>query len=234
TLACRQGTEVDVATAQQPGKILHEVRAAGMEMADAHLPPVYYGTIDATPLWIELLHAARAAGLEDPVLEELRPALEGAATWLLEHADADGDGLLEYLDESGHGLANQGWKDSGDSIRFADGSLASGAIALAEVQGYAYAAALHAAERLEGPALHRPIGSPLCRVAAAAAAGLGRRTEGEVPPRVLVRGRAGPVRGPRARRHQAPGRRRRLEHGPSAGHRAPRARPGADRRGPAD
>src|SRR5699024_475416 len=76
TLARRQGTEVDVATAQQPGKILHEVRAAGMEMADAHLPPVYYGTIDATPLWIELLHAARAAGLEDPVLVELRPALE--------------------------------------------------------------------------------------------------------------------------------------------------------------
>src|SRR5699024_11440372 len=87
TLARRQGTEVDVATAQQPGKILHEVRAAGMEMADAHLPPVYYGTIDATPLWIELLHAARAAGLEDPVLVELRPALEGAATWLLAHAD---------------------------------------------------------------------------------------------------------------------------------------------------
>ena len=153
TLARRQGTEVDVATAQQPGKILHEVRAAGMEMADAHLPPVYYGTIDATPLWIELLHAARAAGLEDPALEELRPTLEAAATWLLEHADADGDGLLEYLDESGKGLVNQGWKDSGDSIRFADGSLASGTIALAEVQGYAYAAALHAAELLEDPAL---------------------------------------------------------------------------------
>lgn len=149
TLAARQGTKVDVETAEQPGKILHEVRAAGMEMGETHLPPVYYGTIDATPLWIELLHETRAAGLPDQDLAALRPTLEGTATWLLEHADADGDGLLEYLDESGTGLANQGWKDSGDSIRFADGSLATGTIALAEVQGYAYAAALHAADLLE-------------------------------------------------------------------------------------
>ena len=149
TLAARQGTHVDIGTAQQPGKILHEVRAQGMEMADSHLPPVYYGTIDATPLWIELLHETRGAGLADAVLEELRPALVSASRWLLEHADADGDGFLEYLDESGHGLANQGWKDSGDSIRFADGSLAEGTIALAEVQGYAYAAALHAADLLD-------------------------------------------------------------------------------------
>lgn len=152
TLARRQGTQVEIETAQQPGKILHEVRAAGMEMADSHLPPVYYGTIDATPLWVELLHDARRAGLDDEVLAELGPTLESAARWLLEHADADGDGLLEYIDESGHGLANQGWKDSGDSIRFADGSLAEGTIALAEVQGYAYAAALHAADLLEDPA----------------------------------------------------------------------------------
>ncbi|HJC68616.1 MAG TPA: amylo-alpha-1,6-glucosidase [Candidatus Brachybacterium intestinipullorum] len=149
TLAARQGTRVDVRTAEQPGKILHEVRAAGMEMGETHLPPVYYGTIDATPLWIELLHETRAAGLPDADLAELRPFLEAAATWLLEHADADGDGLLEYIDESGQGLANQGWKDSGDSIRFADGSLASGTIALAEVQGYAYAAARHAADLFE-------------------------------------------------------------------------------------
>lgn len=149
TLAQLQGAERSIETAEQPGKILHEVRAAGMKMPGSHLPPVYYGTIDATPLWIELLHDARMQGLDDSVLTDLRPVLEAAATWLLEHADADGDGLLEYIDESGHGLANQGWKDSGDSIRFADGSLAEGTIALAEVQGYAYAAALHAAEMLE-------------------------------------------------------------------------------------
>ncbi|GAA1312855.1 glycogen debranching N-terminal domain-containing protein [Brachybacterium tyrofermentans] len=149
TLARHQGTIVDVETAQQPGKILHEVRAQGMDMVETRLPPVYYGTIDATPLWIELLHDARRAGLDDAVLAELRPALEAASLWLLEHADADGDALLEYLDDSGHGLANQGWKDSGDSIRFADGSVATGAIAPAEVQGYAYAAARHAADLLE-------------------------------------------------------------------------------------
>ena len=149
TLAAAQGTRRDVLTAEQPGKILHEVRAAGMEMGETHLPPVYYGTIDATPLWIELLYDTLAAGADPALLTELRPSLVGAATWLLEHADADGDGLLEYLDESGHGLANQGWKDSGDSIRFADGSLAEGTIALSEVQGYAFAAALHAAALLE-------------------------------------------------------------------------------------
>jgi hypothetical protein len=149
TLARLQGTRTDPETAEQPGKILHEVRAQGMEMAEGHLPPVYYGTIDATPLWIELLHDALEAGMEPSVREELHGPLVAAARWLLEHADADGDGLLEYTDESGHGLANQGWKDSGDSIRFADGSLAHGAIAPAEVQGYAYAAALHAAQLIE-------------------------------------------------------------------------------------
>src|SRR5699024_6280180 len=64
-LAQRSGTARVIETAEQPGKILHEVRATGMEMADSHLPPVYYGTIDATPLWIELLHESRAAGLSD-------------------------------------------------------------------------------------------------------------------------------------------------------------------------
>ncbi len=160
TLGARQGRVRDPETAEQPGKILHEVRAEGMDMVDSHLPPVYYGTIDATPLWIELLHEAwsaeTAAGSDEATrraaarVRVLRPQLEGAATWLLEHADADRDGFLEYIDESGHGLTNQGWKDSGDSVRRADGSLAEGSIALAEVQGYAYAAALHAAELFEG------------------------------------------------------------------------------------
>lgn len=156
TLASMQGTRIVTDTAEQPGKILHEVRAQGMEMAESHLPPVYFGTIDATPLWIELLHDALDAGLEATMLTDLLPHLEAAARWLLEHADADGDGLLEYVDEGGHGLANQGWKDSDDSIRRADGSLASGAIALAEVQGYAYAAALHAADLLERSAPSGP------------------------------------------------------------------------------
>lgn len=148
TLASRRGTAVDPETAQAPGKILHEVRAVGIDMVETYLPPVYYGTIDATPLWIDLLHRAWRAG-DAALLDELHEALADTATWLLEHADADGDGLLEYIDASGHGLANQGWKDSGDSVRFADGSLAEGTIALAEVQGYAYQAALQAAQMLE-------------------------------------------------------------------------------------
>ncbi|MCL6423144.1 amylo-alpha-1,6-glucosidase [Brachybacterium sp. JHP9] len=151
TLARRQGTVKDIESAQQPGKILHEVRAQGIDMIESHLPPVYFGTIDATPLWIELLHDAWKGGMQAAEVAELAPHLAAAADWLLEHADADGDGFLEYIDESGHGLANQGWKDSGDSIRFADGTIAEGTIALCEVQGYAYAAALHAANLLEGP-----------------------------------------------------------------------------------
>lgn len=175
TLAHRQGTRTDPDTAEQPGKILHEVRAVGMDMTDSHLPPVYFGTIDATALWIELLletwrdggavggvdateggdraDGAGGAG-SDPLLRELLGSLRSAALWLLEHGDADGDGFLEYIDESGHGLANQGWEDSGDSMRRADGTLAEGTIALAEVQGYAYAAALHAAEMLEAVGAH--------------------------------------------------------------------------------
>ena len=113
------------------------------------LPPLYYGTIDATPLWICLLHDAWRAGLADAEVIDLLPALERALTWLTEVADTDGDGFLDYLDASGRGLANQGWKDSADAIRFSDGRIAEGSIALCEVQGYAYEAAISGATLLE-------------------------------------------------------------------------------------
>ena len=116
---------------------------------DRSLPPVYYGTIDATPLWALTLADAWRWGMPDDEVEALLPALEGALTWLVEHGDADGDHLLEYVDTSGHGLSNQGWKDSGDAVRRIDGSLASAPVALCEVQGYAYAAALAGADLLE-------------------------------------------------------------------------------------
>ncbi|MGO4957862.1 glycogen debranching N-terminal domain-containing protein [Luteococcus sp. Sow4_B9] len=157
-LAQLQGTEHDVASAQQPGKILHEVRQEPLELALSHqgqaahqmsLPPLYYGTVDATPLWIMLLSEADEAGMPPGEVRALLPNLRAALAWIRDHGDADGDGFLEYRDESGHGLANQGWKDSGDSIRFADGSLAAGSVALAEVQGYAHAAALGGARLLE-------------------------------------------------------------------------------------
>ncbi|ACZ20596.1 glycogen debranching enzyme [Sanguibacter keddieii DSM 10542] len=151
TLAAYQGTRVDRATAEQPGKILHELRREelAIEGEGVVLPPVYYGTVDATLLWVCLLHDAWRAGLPDEEVEALLPHLEAALGWLREHADADGDGFLEYADETGHGLANQGWKDSGDSIQFADGTLAVGPIALAEVQGYAYEAAVSGAALLD-------------------------------------------------------------------------------------
>jgi glycogen debranching enzyme len=113
------------------------------------LPPLYYGTIDATALWICLLHDAWRWGLPEEDVRSLLPALEAALGWLRDHADPDGDGFLEYLDESGTGLANQGWKDSVDSIRFADGSIAPGPVALCEVQAYAYEAAMGAADLLD-------------------------------------------------------------------------------------
>ncbi|HEX2856185.1 MAG TPA: glycogen debranching N-terminal domain-containing protein [Propionibacteriaceae bacterium] len=159
-LAARQGREVNPSTAEQPGKILHEVRRVALDLHDTHqeadgqsldivIPPEYFGTIDATTLWILLLADAADAGMPDDEVRELLPALWGALGWLRDHADADGDGFIEYFDESGHGLANQGWKDSGDSIRWANGDQAEGPIALVEVQGYAYAAAMAAARLLE-------------------------------------------------------------------------------------
>jgi hypothetical protein len=157
-LAERQGTVTDRASAEQPGKIPHEVRGEplplygpGRQAGDGGivLPPLYYGTIDATCLWITLLGDLEEAGLAEDELGALMPKLRAALGWLRDHADSDGDGLLEYVD-TGDGLSNQGWKDSGDSIRWADGSLATSPIALCEAQGYAHQAALVGARLLDG------------------------------------------------------------------------------------
>ena len=119
TLAAQQGTRTDPAAEEEPGKILHEVRRGvfddGMGL---RLPPVYYGTVDATPLWICLLHDAWRWGLPPADIEPLLPALQAALGWIETAAQA-GDGFLSYIDRSGTGLANQGWKDSGDAARFA-------------------------------------------------------------------------------------------------------------------
>jgi hypothetical protein len=142
-LARLQGERTDPETGERPGGILHELRR---DVNPLHhgmvLPPRYYGTIDATPLWILLLHDAWRAGLDDGRVRALMPNLRRALSWL-EHA-VPADGFLAYQDESGHGLVNQGWKDSGDSIRWRDGRLAEGPIALCEVQAYAHEAALAA------------------------------------------------------------------------------------------
>ncbi|NJP52275.1 amylo-alpha-1,6-glucosidase [Streptomyces sp. SBST2-5] len=159
-LARRQGTAVDPRTEEQPGKILHEVRGAALTLPgdgggpDVELPPLYYGTVDATPLWLCLLHDAWRWGLPAEQVEALLPHAEAALAWMRDFGDADGDGFLEYVDTTGRGLANQGWKDSGDSIRFRDGSFADAPVALCEVQAYAYEAALG------GAALLRAFGRP--------------------------------------------------------------------------
>jgi hypothetical protein len=137
-LAAFQGRRVDSETAEAPGKIPHELRRSS----------VYYGTIDATPLWVCLLHDAWRWGMPGTEVAALLPSLRAALEWMRDFGDSNGDGLLEYIDSSGHGLANQGWKDSGDSIRFADGKIALPPVALCEVQGYAYEAAMRGADLL--------------------------------------------------------------------------------------
>jgi glycogen debranching enzyme len=151
-LAARQGRVVDSRSAEAPGKILHEVRRAELDLGGSgfSLPPVYFGTVDATPLWVCLLHDAWRWGMDAEDVEALLPHLEAALAWMVEHGDADGDGFLEYVDDSGRGLTNQGWKDSGDSVQWRDGALAEAPIALCEVQGYAYEAAMSGAALLDG------------------------------------------------------------------------------------
>jgi glycogen debranching enzyme len=124
----------------QPGKILHEMR--GGEMAALHEVPfgLYYGSVDSTPLFVVLagLYAERTGDWE--FLGELWPTIEKALAWMDGPGDPDKDGFLEYACATERGLANQGWKDSVDAVFHADGRLAEGPIALAEVQAYAYAA----------------------------------------------------------------------------------------------
>lgn len=146
-LARRQGREVVAATEEAPGKILHEIRHGGLvERGD--LPPLYYGSMDSTPLFVRLANEAWRWGLADDEVEALMPAVEKALAWMRDYGDADGDGFLEYIRSGDRGLSNQGWKDSGDAVQFMDGRLADPPIALCEVQGYAYDAARRGAELL--------------------------------------------------------------------------------------
>jgi glycogen debranching enzyme len=138
-LAFYQAAMVDPLADAEPGKILHEMR--GGEMAALREVPFarYYGSVDATPLFVLLagLYVERTG--DDETLAELWPSIEAALRWIDGAGDPDRDGFVEYQRASEQGLANQGWKDSYDAIFHADGRLAEGYIALAEVQGYVFA-----------------------------------------------------------------------------------------------
>lgn len=158
TLAHRQGAAVDEVTAEEPGKILHELRrepsshegfAGGRDgEVPLMLPPVYYGTVDATPLWVCLLHDAWRWGLSDDEVGSLLDPMERCLAWMRDYG-MSGSGFLSYVDRSRSGLTNQGWKDSHDAIQFHGGRLARAPVCLCEAQGYAYEAAIAGAELLD-------------------------------------------------------------------------------------
>jgi glycogen debranching enzyme len=140
TLARMQGRKVDPRTEEQPGRILHETRL-GADFPLSHGGGnVYYGTVDATPLFVVLLGELRRWSIASEEVDALLPNADRALAWIERFGDRDGDGFVEYERSTQAGLANQGWKDSWDGINFADGRLAQTPIALCEVQGYVYSA----------------------------------------------------------------------------------------------
>ncbi|PVG82828.1 amylo-alpha-1,6-glucosidase [Nocardioides gansuensis] len=146
-LARRQGRREDPRIEEEPGKILHEVRGGILDLGQQVLPPLYYGSVDATPLWVCALADAVDWGADPDAVRPLVPALVECLAWLRSASSATG--WLRYVDHTGTGLSNQGWKDSHDSIQFADGRLAEPPIALSEVQAYAFEAATRGAALLE-------------------------------------------------------------------------------------
>ena len=145
TLARFQGEEVDPRHEEEPGRILHEMRFGDAASLSLGGGSIYYGTADATPLFVMLLGEMRRWGVARELVDELLPNAARAIEWIEHFGDADGDGYVEYHRATDRGLANQGWKDSWDGIRYGDGRVAEAPIALAEVQAYTYGAYLASA-----------------------------------------------------------------------------------------
>jgi glycogen debranching enzyme len=148
-LARHQGISDNTLTSEEPGKILHEMRfgeRSDPTLGGAH---VYYGTVDATPLFVLLVRELLRFGAREQDVRRLMPAVEEALQWIKRWGDFDDDGFVEYPTDRASFLWNQGWKDSFDGVSHPDGRIAEGPIALCEVQGYVYAAYLAGAELRE-------------------------------------------------------------------------------------
>jgi len=146
SLASLQATTRDDFHDREPGKILHEIRFGELTASGARPHSPYYGTADATPLFLILLEEYHRWSGDSELVRELEPHARQALEWIETSGDADGDGYVEYSCRNiTSGLVNQCWKDSWDSIQFADGTLAKGPIATCEIQGYVYDARVRSA-----------------------------------------------------------------------------------------
>ncbi len=142
TLGAYQALEDNPFRDAEPGKIAHEIRFGELAISETLPHSRYYGSIDSTPLWLILFGEYLRWTDDTMLLNDLLPTAERALEWIDRYGDLDGDGFIEYMRRSEGGLDNQGWKDSWDSVRFADGRMAKPPIALVEPQGYVYAARL--------------------------------------------------------------------------------------------
>lgn len=147
-LAAYQGTKEDPFREEQPGKIMHELRRGELARLKEVPHTPYYGTVDATPLFLVLFVEAMDWLGSDSLYDDILPAAMRALEWIDRYGDIDGDGYLEYIAHRPGGVSNQGWKDSFNSVQHEDGSIAEAPIALVEVQGYVYQAKIGMARLL--------------------------------------------------------------------------------------